>query len=286
MKKHGILLASVFVLFLFGIMIVPGKISARAAETLPFKADLENIWKYNIGAGNVGDIGYVYDENTGGVKLYLDGNLSGFSAIEFAAEVDTTAYPILSFDISDNTVKWAVKLYDGSKVGVDLVMEKSTEVEHAEASGHYSYDLNHDYKPDLAGDKSEDDALRGYSGKKEFTIKFFIVDKSFTGGSLILNNLTVSAPGYEGEYSDGIRHNEKPEIPVDENDADYQRRNENYLVFSPILYPHENGVPFSLYVIVYVALALNVALFIFLFFKLFYRRLRDEHRQRKEERNG
>lgn len=258
--------------------------AVSAEEELPFRADLANLWKYNLGAGNVGDIAYEYNEEQDSVDLRLDGNLSGWSPIEFTVQINLDLYSTLSFEISNNTIMWSVKIYNGNDRGVDFVFEKFEDYEHSESGGKYTYDLKHDYAADLAGDKNAEDAFRGMSGLQTFKLKFFVVDKKYTGGSLTLKNLQISAPGYEGEYSQGINFNSKPENIGGDGDVNYDQTNDNFITFDPIVYPSEKGVPISIIIVLWVILAANIAFAVFMFLKLYYKQLREEHIRRKEDR--
>lgn len=259
-------------------------LTASAEGELPFRADLANLWKYNLGAGNVGDIAYEYNEEQDSVDLRLDGNLSGWSPIEFTVNINLDLYSILSFEISNNMIMWSVKIYNGNDRGVDFVFEKFENYEHSESGGTYTYDLKHNYAVDLAGDKNEEDAFRGMSGLQTFKLKFFVVDKQYTGGSLTLKNLQISAPGYEGEYSQGINFNPKPEFIGDSGDVNYNQTNDNFITFDPIVYPSGKGVPAGIVIVLWVVLALNIAFAVFMFLKLFYKQLHEEHIRRKEDR--
>lgn len=259
-------------------------LTVNAEGDLPFRADLANLWKYNLGAGNVGDIAYEYNEDQDSVDLRLDGNLSGWSPIEFTVEINLDRYSILSFEILNNTIMWSVKIYNGNDRGVDFVFEKFEDYEHSESGGKYTYDLKHDYAADLAGDKNAGDAFRGMSGLQTFKLKFFVVDKKYTDGSLTLKNMQISSPGYEGEYSQGINFNPKPEHIGGNGNVNYEQSNNNFPTFDSIVYPSGKGVPLSIIIALWVILAANIAFAVFMFLKLFYKQLREESIRRREDR--
>lgn len=258
-------------------------LTVSAEGELPFRADLANLWKYNLGAGNVGDIAYEYNEAQDSADLRLDGNLSGWSPIEFTVTINVDLYSTLSFEVLNNTISWSVKIYNGNDRGIDFVFEKFADYEHLESGGTYTYDLKHDYFGDLAGDKNAEDAFRGMSGLQTFKLKFFVVDKKYTGGSLTLKNLKISAPGYEGEYSHGINFNSKPEQIVGGGEVNFNQTNDNFLTFDPIVYPSGKGVPKGIVITLWIILVANIAFAVFMFMKLFYKQLREEHNRRKED---
>lgn len=258
-------------------------LTVSAEGELPFRADLANLWKYNLGAGNVGDIAYEYNEAQDSADLRLDGNLSGWSPVEFTVTINLDLYSTLSFEVSNNTISWSVKIYNGNDRGIDFVFEKFAAYEHLESGGKYTYDLKHDYFGDLAGDKNAEDAFRGMSGLQTFKLKFFVVDKKYTGGSLTLKNLKISAPGYEGEYSQGINFNSQPENIVDGGEVNFNQTNDNFLTFDNVIYPSGKGVPTSIVIILWIILAADIAFAVFMFMKLFYKQLREEHNRRKED---
>lgn len=280
--KKALLIICMCICFLCGVFFPCPTVKAEG--DLPFRADLANLWKYNLGAGNVGDIAYEYNKKDDSADIRLDGNLSGWSPIEFTVQVDINRYPILSFEIANNTIKWSVKIYKGNAGEADLVFEKFSVYEHSEASGVYSYDLRRDYSQDLRGDKNETDAFRGMSGLQTFKVKFFVVDKEYTGGSLTLKNLQISTPGYEGEYSQGINFNSEPENIVENGDVNFNQTNDNYVTFDDIIYPSGKGIPKYINTVLWVILVANVAFAVFMFVKLFYKQLREEHIRRKEDR--
>ena len=249
---------------------------AEESAPLPFKADLENLWKYNIGEGNSYDIAWEYNNEHESVNLRLDGNPSGYSPIEFTVDVDIDLYPIMSFEvIGCQNVLWSIKIYAGSSVGYDYAFAERDRSD----NGRFSYDLR---QPAVyEGDNRE--AFVGFSGRQTFKIKFFIVDKYFTGGSLNLKDLRVTADGYDGEYSEGINLNEKKEIVEEDENSEYLRRNEGQITFEDIIYPKAlRGIPKPLYVTILVVLGLNIAFFIFMFFIKVYPILRAEYLERKD----
>jgi hypothetical protein len=258
------------ILFLFNITISN---LIYKAEGTPFKADLENLWKYNIGAGNVSDIGYDYDKSNNSVRLYLDGNVSGYSPLEFNIEVDIDSYPMLEFEISDCSIFWALKIADNNTGGADYAFYGDDRPDNIK----FSHDMRK--KANYVQGIDESDAFPGYSGVHVFKLKIYIVDKAFTGGSLTLKGLQISTPGYTGEYNDGIKLNDKPTYLDNLDNGEYLRRREYMSIFEDIDSTQKivTGVNVGLRNTIYVVLGLNIVLFVFFFFKLVYPRLKEEH---------
>lgn len=179
MKSFNIpkLLVMTLIVSLLGSSVLPGYKNGGKADAAALSQTIEDFtdvsdWTTNrasIAASNIGTV------NTGYVKI---GTERGYGSVDKKVTYDLEEYPTLTVDVAqlDAGAKWALKVNDTDADQSDKLLENDTT-----KTGKQTYNLK---------------ALTGWSGKKTFKIRLYVIAANGSGKGVQFSSIAISGSDY------------------------------------------------------------------------------------------